>query len=122
MAIINKDKYLKDIGSLVQKGVMYFDADDRPRLEMGGRKVFISSVSYDMDRGDLTYTVSNQNGVVLPSAYGVRPLAELDSKTLSSVSEAVHKAAALRVSRENNILNVESRLQMVNRRRSSLGL
>lgn len=121
MAIINKDKYLKDIGALVKKGVMYFEADDRPQLEMGGRKVFVSSVSYDMERGDLTYAVSNQKGDILPSAHGVRPLAGLDARTLSAIGKKVHEYAELRSQRERNLINVESRLQTVARRRTALG-
>lgn len=122
MAIVNKDKYLKDIGALVKKGVMYFEAEDRPQLEMGGRKVFVSSVSFDMDRGDLTYTVTNQKGEILSSAHGVRPLSGLDIQTLASVGKVVRNYAELKSQRERNLVNVESRLQTVARRRSGVSL
>ena len=117
MAIVNKDKYLKDIGALVKKGVMYFEAEDRPQL-----KVFVSSVSFDMDRGDLTYTVTNQKGEILSSAHGVRPLSGLDIQTLASVGKVVRNYAELKSQRERNLVNVESRLQTVARRRSGVSL
>ena len=120
MAIINKDKYLKDIAARIQRGAMYFEAEDRPGLDMGGRKVFVSSVSFDQDRGELAYTVSNSKGEVLPSIHGVRNLRELDIKTLSTVSGVVRRYQDLQLRREQNLTNIESKMNVL-RRRTGLG-
>ena len=111
MAIINKDKYLKDIASRVKRGAMYFEAEDRPGLDMGGRQVFVSSVAFDLDRGELTYQVSNVRGDVLPSVHGVRNLRELDIKTLSTISGVVRTYQGMQLSRERNLVNIESRVR-----------
>ena len=113
MAIVKKEKYLKDIAALVHKGVMDFEGDDRPSLEMGGRKVYVSSVGFSYDLGELTYKVSTREGTELASAHGLRPLSGLDQKTLSAVSDAVRRYAVLRRERERNLVNVESRLRAV---------
>lgn len=110
MAVINKDKYLKDIAAAVQRGVMYFDEGDRPRMEMGGHVVFISSVSYDMDSGELAYTVSNAKGDILPSSHGVRKASQLDVKMLSVLANTAGQYRALRQRREQNISRVVSRV------------
>ena len=91
MAIINKDKYLKEIASLVHKGEMVFEAVDRPSLEMGGRQVYVGSVAFDLDLGELTYSVQNRAGDTLASAHGVRRLSGLDGKSLAAVTGIVRK-------------------------------
>ena len=116
MAIINKDRYLKDIAAAVRRGALYFESQDRPALEMGGRQVFISSVSYDMDSGTLSYAVSNARGDVLPSAHGVRPLSNLDARSLLEVSKTVGRYAALRQRRDENLIQLASRSVALNRR------
>lgn len=122
MAIINKEKHLREIASLVQKGTFEFEPEDRPAIRMGGREVFISSVGYDFDAECLTFNVSNAAGDILPSAYSVRPLAALDVKTLSAVGGKVRQYSSLRVERERNQVNIESRLSTMRRNRSALGL
>lgn len=122
MAIINKDKYLREIASLVQKGAYHFEPADRPSLMMAGRKVFISSVEFDLDSQELNYTVSNEKGDVLLSALGERRLAGLDMKTLAAVGGKVREYAELRSQRERNQVNIESRLATVRRNRPALGI
>ena len=113
MAITNREKYLKGIASLVHKGALHIEAEDRPVVMMGGRKVYISSVAFDTERDDLTYTVSNAKGEVIPSAHGERLLSGLDIGTLSGVEGAVRRYAAFLRDREHNLINVESRLKTV---------
>lgn len=110
MAIIKKEKYLKDIAMRIGRNSMFFEAEDRPSLMMGGRQVFVSSVGYDLLSGEMTYTVSNKAGSTLLSEKGVRKLAELDIKTLSGLDEVVKRYEELRKSRTRNINNVSSRL------------
>lgn len=110
MAIINKDKYLKDIAASVQRGAMYFEQKDRPGIEMGGRQVFVSSVFLSHDRGELAYTVANSQGDVLPSAHGMRPLRELDVRTLSAVGKVVSNYRRLRLERENSMHRITSQV------------
>lgn len=119
MAVINKEKYLREIASFVQKGALEFENGDRPVVEMDGMKVYISRVGFDFDRGEITYDVSDAAGKILPSVHGERPLAALDVRTLASVSGTVKEYAALRSSRERNLVNVESRLKETARRLSS---
>lgn len=113
MAIINKDKYLKDIASLVHKGVMDFELNDRPALEMGGRRVYVGGVAFDYDLGELTYTVQGREGALLPTEHGVRRLSQLDVRSLAAVSDTVRRYAGLRRERERNLVNVESRLRQL---------
>ena len=119
MAVINKEKYLREIASFVQKGALEFENGDRPVVEMDGMKVYVSRVGFDFDRGEITYDVSDAAGKILPSVHGERPLAALDVRTLASVSGTVKEYAALRSSRERNLVNVESRLKETARRLSS---
>lgn len=112
MAVINKDKYLKDIASHVPKRGLYFEGDDRPAVMMRGRQVYISSVAFDPELEQLTYTVANKRGDVFTSEHGERRLSALDVRTLSSVSDTVRRYALLRGQRERNELNIASRLRM----------
>lgn len=111
MAIINKDKYLKDIAARVQRGAMDFEEGDRPELDMGGRKVYVKGVHFDLDRGMLAYTVCNSKGDVLPSVHGMRSLSELDIKSLSAVSKEVIKYHDLQLQRERNLNVINNRLR-----------
>lgn len=116
MALINKDRYLKDIASRVQRGAMYFEQGDRVAVEMGGRKVFVNSVFMSHDRGELAYTVANAAGEVLPSAHGMRPLRDLDVRTLSAVTKVVSRYAAMRLERERNISRIASQVMGIKRK------
>ena len=116
MAIVRKEKYLKDIASLVKKGALYFEGDDRPVVSMGGRQVFVSSVAYDMESGEMTYRVSDEAGREYASGHGVRPLSNLDIKTLVNVAESARKYAALHRERERNIVNIEARVRNAGKR------
>lgn len=116
MALINKDRYLKDVASRVQRGAMYFEQGDRIAIEMGGRKVFVNSVFMSHDRGELAYTVANAAGEVLPSVHGMRPLRDLDVRTLSAVTKVVNKYAAMRLEREKNISRIASQVNATRRK------
>lgn len=122
MAIIRKEKYMKDIAIRIGRGSMFFEAEDRPSLMMGGRQVFVSSVGFDLLSGEMTYQVSNSKGEILPSAKGVRPLAELDVKSLSGIDKVVGEYADLRRSRTRNLINVESRLRLSSKNRPAKSL
>lgn len=115
---INKHKYLREIASLVQKGAFHFDSEDRPAVSMGGRQVFIKSVGYDMDGGGVTFTVAGPDGRDIPSAHGMRPVSNLDGATLKVLGATVRRYADLRVQREQNLVNVESRVREAVRRPS----
>ena len=119
MAILNKEKYLKDIAALVQKNAMDFEAKDRPSLMMDGTKVWIGSVAYDHDSGQFSYTVQDEAGREYASAHGMRPLSGLDVKTLRTVSEVVTRYAGLRRERGRNLVNIDARLGAVNRSRGA---
>ena len=97
MAVIDKNKYLRQIAELVGKGAVCFDLGDRPALEMGGHTVFVRSVSFDTERGEFTYAVSNVNGEILPSAHGVRPLSGLDIGTLNGIADVVRRIRGRRL-------------------------
>lgn len=122
MAIINKEKYLKDIARMVKRGAMYFEAEDRPQIEMGGRQVYIGSVSFDYDRGEMAYKVYNRVGNEIPSAHGVRPLQELDLRTLSSVKEVVANYHRMALERERNISKIFSQVGSLRRRGPQMSL
>lgn len=122
MAIINKEKYLKNIAFRLGRGSVFFEAEDRPSLMMGGRQVFVSSVGYDFLSGEMTYSVSNQKGEILPSAKGVRRLVELDVKSLSGIDKVVGYYSELRRNRSRNLVNVETRLRQSARTRSPKGM
>jgi len=119
MAVIKKDKYLKDIASHLHKGALYFEAKDRPAVQMGrgsdGKPltVYVSSVSFDQESGQLTYKVADAQGAELPSAHGLRPLVGLDVNTLSRVSDTARKYAELRSLRERNMVTINARLKAV---------
>ena len=119
MAVIKKDKYLKDIASHVHKGALYFEAKDRPAVQMGrgadGKPltVYVSSVSFDQESGQLTYKVADSRGEELSSAHGLRPLVGLDINTLSRVSDTARKYAELRSLRERNMVTINARLKAV---------
>ena len=72
-------------------------------------------VAFDMDLGELTYSVSDSKGEELLSRHGVRPLAQLDVNTLGKVEQSARKYAALRMERQRNIINVESRLSALSK-------
>lgn len=122
MAFINKDKYLKDIATRVGRGSMFFEAEDRPSLMMGGRQVYVSSVGFDTLSGEMTYTVSNQRGEILPSAKGIRPVRELDIKSLASVDRMVVQYSDLRRERTRNLVNMEARMRQVSPKRPVKGV
>lgn len=109
MAIVNKQKYLSGISALVGKGSVHFEEQERPAFEMGGRQVFVTSVSYDYDTCDLTYRVCNSMGMHLPSAHGERPLSQLGVRLLGEIAEKARMKAELRKERSRNLVAVESR-------------
>lgn len=111
MAIINKEKYLKDIAASVMRGAMLFEKEDRPALNMNGREVFISGVYYDLDRGELAYSVSDARNRILPSVHGVRMLADLDVFTLADVSDTVSMYHDYSMSRARSLETVRSAMK-----------
>lgn len=122
MAVIRKDKYLKDIATRIGRGSMFFEMEDRPSVMMGGREVFVGSIGYDNLCGEMTYTVSNSRGDVLPTAHGVRRLVELDVRTLSQLSGLVGEYQRLRQSRTQNLVNLETRMRSLEPKRPGRGL
>ena len=122
MAIIKKDKYLKDIAQRIGRGSVFFEAEDRPSLMMGGRQVFVSSVGFDLLSGEMTYSVSNSTGEILPSTRGVRRLGELDIKSLNELSRVVAAYADLRMERTRNLVNLENRVRQVSPKRGLKGV
>ena len=116
MAIIRKEKYLKDIAMRVGRGTMHFEDEDRPVVQMGGRQVYVAAVGYDFLLGEMAYSVANERGDILSSARGVRRLGELDIKTLASVGAKVGEYAAMRQERMRNLVNIESRMRQVSRK------
>ena len=104
MGIVNKEPFIRDICNRVSRGAVYFDKDDRPALEMGGKKVFISSVSFDQSLGRMTYSVSREDGALALSKHGPRLLEHLDAGTLSMVNRSVREACRRTVSlRRDNV-------------------
>lgn len=119
MAVLNKEKYLKDIASLVRKGAVYFDEADRPEIDMGGRKVFVSGVSYDQDSGEMAFVVSNSSGVELPSAKGPRALSSLDQRTLVAVRDRVREYAGYKRGRGLDLVNIEAARRIASGRKAA---
>ena len=122
MAIIKKDKFLKDIATRIGRGQMYFEMEDRPSLMMGGRQVYVSSVGYDNLSGEMAFSVSNSKGEILSSARGIRRLADMDAKSLSTVCDVVNEYASLRAERTRNLVNMETRMRQVTGRRPVKGV
>ncbi len=118
MAISLKDKYLKAIAQAVGRGAVDFEAEDRPRLEMGGRQVYVGSVYYDLDRGELAFSVCNERGDVYPSVHGMRPLSSLDQRTLSGLREVTDRYRRMRVRRDENLSRIAAQANVLARRRS----
>lgn len=119
MGILNKDKYLRDIASAIGRGAVHFESGDRPSFMMGGRQVYIHSVSFDSLSGEMTYTVCNAAGKILTSDKGVRRLSELGASQLRELSVKVGDYIGLRRERMKNLVNIESRLKTA---RPKLGL
>ncbi len=84
------------IASAVGRGVMSFEGDQRPQLEMGGYKVYVSSVYFDTDTGSFAYRVSSAAGREIPSELGPRPLDELSLDVLGSVERSVRASLEMR--------------------------
>lgn len=118
MPVVNKEKYLREIASLVRKGSLEFAPERRPSLEMGGRTVYVKGVSFDIERGELGYEICSEKGDVLSSVNGFRPLARLDQRSLLSVRDASREAFGARVQRGRNLSNIESRVRAAALRRS----
>lgn len=115
MAIINKQKYLRDIYSLVGKGTVHFEESDRPRFEMGGRTVFVTDVSFDYDLCGMAYNICSETGMYLPTSHGVRPISQLDVNVLKDLSEKGVHLTSLKKERTRNLVAVESRVRNVGR-------
>lgn len=116
MAIVKKEKFLKDIAMRLGRGSMHFEEEDRPVVMMGGRQVFVAAVGFDNLLGGMAYSVANANGEILPSAHGVRKLSDLDVKTLAAVGSVVVEYARMRQERSRNVTNIQSRLHETSRR------
>lgn len=108
MALIEKQRYLSDIAASVRKGEIVFDKDDRPVLSVGDNDVYVGSVSYDMDSGELVWGAQTRSGVPVPSPRGPRPLDTLNMASLKSVGATVSRYAGYRARRESNIVNLEA--------------
>lgn len=123
MAIIDKEKYLKDIASLVRRDAILFEANDRPAILIGGKQAYVGSVFFDMDHGVMAYTLCDAAGRELTSARGMRPLSQLDIKTLSEVDVTVKEYASMRIMRERNLEMIKARVHAVDRKKPGrLGL
>lgn len=116
MAVINKDRYLKDIAAALQRSRMYFDKKDRVSFMMGTTKVYISDLSFDFDNGEINYNVSNERGDIFASAHGVRLLREVDVNTLASLSELVDRYHKLALKRQESLGRISSQLSDRSRR------
>ena len=110
MAYINKSKYIHDISVLVGKRGVSFDMERRPVLEVGGRKAFVKDVGYDAERGEMTFSLCDDRGLVYPTSRGARPLSSLDVRTLKSVSDEVIVAVGMNEKRALNLMRIEARL------------
>lgn len=122
MAIINKDRYLRDIARHIGKGEMSFDLENRVGIEVGATKAFVKGVAFDAERGELTYELCDAEGKVYTSSRGARPLSGLGVKDLSKVSAVVTEAARIRSQRMANIVNIRSRLGAVRGKGAGIGL
>ena len=110
MAVIRKERYLREIASCVRKGSLRFDEVDRPVLQVGGRDCYLSGLSYDVLSGEIVYTLSDKAGNVLPSAHGVRPVEGLPAGVLSDLAVKAGRYSRLRADKERNIANIRSRV------------
>ena len=116
MAVISKNKYLKDIAAALQRGRMYFEKNDRPSFMMGGFKAFVHDVWFDFDSGEINYNICNSNGEVFASAHGVRCLSELDAPTLAAVSKVVKEYHQMALKRQDSLERISSRVKDYNMR------
>ena len=122
MAIINKDRYLRDIARHIGKGEMSFEQESRVGIEVGGTKAFVKGVAFDAERGEITYELCDDAGKVYTSSRGPRPLSGLGVRDLSKVSRVVTEAARIRSQRMANIVNIRSRLSAVRGKGAGIGL
>jgi hypothetical protein len=103
-----KDERLMYIASAVGKGVMHFEGEGRPALQMGGSKVFVSSVCYDMDSGRMSYRLAGADGNPVPGQTLARPLDELDVKALGDIERSVRSGVELRRSARKDAAATQS--------------
>lgn len=116
-----KTNLLKEIASHLGGNAFNFEKEDRPVVVTGGRKAYISSVSYSREDERMVFTLSDGDGrIILPHGKD-RPLEALDVGTLSRVGETVNRYAELRVSRQASIVNIESRLNALKGQRNQTG-
>ena len=109
MAILQKDRFIRDIAGAVGRGAMHFEKEDSPAVMIGGRQYFISSVFFDSYESKLAYELSDSRGAVIPSAFGLRPLSDLPSNLLKETRDVVQEYAAYRRNRVKNIVNLVNR-------------
>lgn len=114
MPIVNRTEMIREIASAVRKGSFLFEPDDRPVLEVGGRKFFIREVGYDMLGGLLTYTLCDADGRTLLSKNGERKLDSLSVDVLRGIREKVVEYKGYKTKREKNLNSIMSRMQMLN--------
>ena len=119
MAIVNKESHLKDIAAIVRKGFVLFEEGDRPGLKMGGRDVFIRSLEYSHDTGDICYSVCNKDGEILPSSKGERSVKDLPPKILSEVHKSAGKYLDAMLERLSNEYRLGARAKAASEERSS---
>ena len=109
MAILQKDRFIRDIAGAIGREAMHFEKEDSPAVMIGGRQYFISSVFFDSYESKLAYELSDARGVVIPSAFGLRPLSDLPSNLLKETRDVVQEYAAYRRNRVKNIVNLVNR-------------
>lgn len=114
MPIVNRTEMIREIASAVRKGSFLFEPDDRPVLEVGGKKFFIREVGYDMQGGSLTYILCDANGTPVLSKNGERRLDSLSVDVLRDIREKVVEYMGYKTKREKNLNSILSRMQMLN--------
>lgn len=114
MPIVNRTEMIREIASAVRKGSFLFEPNDRPVLEVGGRKFFIREVGYDMQGGQVTFILCNADGTPVLSKNGERRLDSLPIDVLGDIRKKVVEYQGYKMKREKNLNSIMSRMQMLN--------
>ena len=91
MGIERKEACLREIAAAVGKGGFEFEGDSR--LSMDGGRSYVRSISYDPDRGAVSFTLCDREGRDLASAYGTRRLESLPQEDLARLSREVRRVS-----------------------------
>lgn len=114
MAISIKDSVIREITTMVRKGTIQFDMNDRPVLDLNrtdrntGKKISycVGSIGRDEETSGLSYTLYTTDGTFVPSAKGPRSIESLYNRELVAVRDCVSKYFDMSINRSKNLRDI----------------